>query len=1029
MAAQRKPLSQGTVLTLLLTICFVTATLHAETADRVTQAVDAARTQLLPYHHPAWANPGNSMGLVPANQALDQMTMVLARSPEQEQALRQLLAEQQNPASANYHHWLTPEEMGERFGLSQPDIDSIRGWLQSQGLHVNFISPSRTFIGFNGTAADVGRAFQTSLGYYNVNGVRHLSVSSEPRVPEALGPVIRSVRGLYTLEEQPLHMETATRRVPTNGTANLLPRITSGSDHFLGPADFAVIYDLPSSLTGSGVTIGIVARARTNFADFSNFANVTGANLSNPTEVIPTAFGGADPGPAYTSPPAQNVSTGDQSEATLDVMRAGTVAQGASILLVAATNASGGVGVDAMYLVQTSPVPAQIMNISFGACEANAGPSGVSFWDTLFQQGAAEGISTFVSAGDSGASGCDPAFSTPPAKPAANSPNYICSSSYATCVGGTEFADTSNPSKYWSTSNGDGFLSALSYIPEGAWNEPLNSNNALQVAGGGGGVSSVIATPSWQAGTGVPSARAGRYTPDMAFSASGHDGYFGCFAASGASCVPNGQGQFSFVIFSGTSAAAPDMAGVTALLDQNQGGAVGNVAPSLYQMVVSAPSAFHDVTVATSGVSNCTVTTPSICNNSAPGPTTLTGGQAGYKVGTGFDEATGLGSLDVANFITNFVSSAPAALQFVPVTPCRVADTRNASGAFGGPALAAGSTRSFDIPQSACNIPSSAVAYSLNVTAVPNGPLGYLSMWPAGETQPTVSTLNSDGRVKANAAIVPAGTSGGVSIYVTNATNVVLDIDGYFAPTGTASALAFYPLTPCRVADTRNAAGSLGGPSMAGGATRSFPVQSSNCALPATAKAYSLNVTAVPKGPLGYLSLWPSGQSKPLVSTLNASTGAVTANAAVVPAGASGAVSVYVSNASDVVLDVNGYFAAPETGGLSLYTTTPCRVLDTRTTSGAFSGTLAVLVAASTCAPPSTAKAYVLNATVVPPHSLGFLTLWPHGENQPNVSTLNASDGAITSNMAIVPTNDGDVDAYSSSSNQLILDLSAYFAP
>jgi hypothetical protein len=193
--------------------------------------------------------------------------------------------------------------------------------------------------------------------------------------------------------------------------------------------------------------------------------------------------------------------------------------------------------------------------------------------------------------------------------------------------------------------------------------------------------------------------------------------------------------------------------------------------------------------------------------------------------------------------------------------------------------------------------------------------------------------------------------------------------------------------------------------------------------------AYSLNVTSVPNGPLGYLSLWPSGQSQPLVSTLNAPTGTVTANAAIVPAGSGGAVSVYVSNASDVVLDVNGYFAAPGEGGLSLYTTTPCRVLDTRSSSGVFSGTLEVGVASSACAPSSTARAYVLNATVVPPAPLGYLTLWPHGEIQPNVSTLNASDGAITSNMAIVPTNDGNIDAYSTSANQLILDLSAYFAP
>jgi Chitobiase/beta-hexosaminidase C-terminal domain/Palmitoyl protein thioesterase len=378
-------------------------------------------------------------------------------------------------------------------------------------------------------------------------------------------------------------------------------------------------------------------------------------------------------------------------------------------------------------------------------------------------------------------------------------------------------------------------------------------------------------------------------------------------------------------------------------------------------------------------------------------------------------------------------SFAPGALQFIPVTPCRIVDTRNAAGAFGGPELAATSTRTFDIPQSGCGIPSTAVAYSLNATVVPDGELGYLTVYPAGVAQPNVSTLNSDGRVKANATITPAGTSGGVSVYASNATNFILDIDGYFVPAGSSSSgLEFFPVTPCRIADTRNATGPLGGPSMAATTTRAFPVLSSTCGIPATAKAYSLNITAVPHGGLGYLSAWPTGEAQPLVSTLNASTGSVTANAAIVPAGTSGEVSIYVSNDADVILDINGYFAPPATGGLSLYTATPCRVIDTRNGAGAFSGTLTVPVETSSCAPPSAAKAYVLNATVVPTEAtvgLGYLSLWPAGAAQPLVSTLNASDAAITSNMAIVPTNNGSVDAYASNPTQLILDISSYFAP
>jgi hypothetical protein len=1009
------------VVGVLLTVCFAAVPIHAETADRVTQPVDATKVRALPNHVPAWANANDLMGPVPSDSMLDHLTIVLSRSPQQEQELAALLSEQQNPSSPNYHHWLTPTQMGELFGLSTQDVAAVSAWLQSQGLQVNWVSPSRTFIGFKGTAAEVGKAFQTQVNYYRVDSVQRLSVASPPMVPEALVPVVKAIRGLYTIDEKPLHTAVAARSAS--------PKVSFGSGHYLGPADFATIYDLPTTVTGSGVAIGIVGRSRTDFSDFDNYRKHTGSTFPNPKEIVPTAYGGVDPGPALTAPPAQNVSLDDQLEATLDVLRAGTVAPGAKLLLVVATNDSGGIADDAQYLIQTDPVPVQVMNISFGRCESAAGPSGVSFWDTLFQQAAGQGISVFVSSGDSGASGCDASFTTPPANPSPNSPNYICSSSYSTCVGGTEFNDAGNPSQYWSASNGSGLSSALGYIPEGGWNEPLDSNSNLQAASSGGGVSTVIPTPSWQAGTGVPAARSGRYTPDIAFSASAHDGYFACFAAAGSSCVADKDGNYSFEYFFGTSAAAPDMAGVTALLDQPSKTAQGSLNPRLYQMAAAVPAAFHDVTVATSGVKSCSTKTPSMCNNSIPGATSLTGGQAGFPVTVGYDEVTGLGSLDVSVFLQNFAEASSGALQFVKVTPCRVADTRLAPGPFGGPILNAATSRVFDIPQSACNIPSSAVAYSLNVTVVPDGPLGYLTIWPTGQTQPLVSTLNSDGRVKANAAIAPAGTNGGVSVYVTNQTHVILDIDGYFEPKGTGSALAFYPVTPCRMVDTRNAAGPLGGPSMAAGASRNFPVQSSSCGLPASAQAYSVNVTAVPSGPLGYLTMWPSGQTQPLVSTLNAPTGTVTANAAIVPAGNDGAVSVYVSSASNVVLDVNGYFAPPGAGGLSLYTTTPCRVLDTRQSSGAFKGTLEVAVGASACAPPVSAQAYVFNATVVPPGGLGYLSLWPNGENQPVVSTLNAIDGVITSNMAIVPTHDGNVDAYGTNPTQLILDLSSYFAP
>ncbi|MBI4903887.1 MAG: cupredoxin domain-containing protein [Acidobacteria bacterium] len=256
-----------------------------------------------------------------------------------------------------------------------------------------------------------------------------------------------------------------------------------------------------------------------------------------------------------------------------------------------------------------------------------------------------------------------------------------------------------------------------------------------------------------------------------------------------------------------------------------------------------------------------------------------------------------------------FDAENPAALPFHALAPCRVVDTRNPSGPFGAPALTANAPRTFNISATACGIPPSAQAYSLNATVVPSEPIGFLTLWPSTQPQPTVSTLNSDGRVVANAAIVAAGISAAVNAFSTGATNLVLDANGYFGATGNTPALSYFPLTPCRVADTRNAQGLFGGPSIAAATSRLFPVTQSACGVPANASAFALNVTAVPHGSLQYLTIWPSGQEQPFVSTLNSFQGDIVANAAIVPAAADGSVRVFASDDSDVILDINGYFA------------------------------------------------------------------------------------------------------------------------
>jgi hypothetical protein len=379
-------------------------------------------------------------------------------------------------------------------------------------------------------------------------------------------------------------------------------------------------------------------------------------------------------------------------------------------------------------------------------------------------------------------------------------------------------------------------------------------------------------------------------------------------------------------------------------------------------------------------------------------------------------------------------------LHYVPLPiPCRAIDTRLT----GGP-ITGGTFQNFDPSAGGCSIaqPSDGViAYAINVTVVPHGPLGYVSVWPTGDPQPVVSTLNSyDGRVKANAAIVSGGSGGDISVFASNTADLVLDVSGYF--TDTDASYVYVPVTPCRVVDTRiNPGTPLGAPSIQGGTQRTFSLANSPCNIPANALAdggaLSLNITAIPApGGLNYLTVWgtsPTQPEPPITSTLNAPSNDPVATAAFVSMNepTADSISVFASNTTDVAIDITGYFTTSSIApsGLSLYESTPCRVLDTRLTTGVFSGERTVpFTTGNSCSVPASAKAYVTNATVVPPGTFAFLTLWPDGTPEPLVSTLNAYDGSVTSNLAIVTTNNGSIDAFAYNSTQLILDISGYFA-
>ncbi len=406
--------------------------------------------------------------------------------------------------------------------------------------------------------------------------------------------------------------------------------------------------------------------------------------------------------------------------------------------------------------------------------------------------------------------------------------------------------------------------------------------------------------------------------------------------------------------------------------------------------------------------------------------------------GTQLDASNCLTMYDYASVTANFIFPInTSALSFIPVTPCRAVDTRNAVGPLGGPSIGGGMWRYFAIAGNACSIPANAAALALNAAIVPTSH-GYMTLWPTGQPQPATSSVNSpDGGVHSNGSIVPVGGNGSISVYALDTMDVVLDVSGYFVPASdnNPNALAFYPVTPCRVADTRSANGDLGGPFLSGGSTRTFPIQeaATMCDISAAAQAYSLNLAVVPRtGVFHYLTAWPTGQPQPAVSSLNDPQAVNHSSGAIVPAGTNGSIDVYATNDTDVIIDINGYFAPPSPGGLSLYTLQPCRALDTRNPAGSapFTGTIPVNIEASDCGAPSTAQAYVFNATVVPQAgSHGFLTLWQESAAQPGTANLNDPNGITTGNLAIVPTNNGSINAFFYGTGYLVLDLFGYFAP
>ena len=565
---------------------------------------------------PGHMRPGviaaNDRGRIAAARSLRHVTLTLERSSAQEADLQALLARQQDPSSPDFHKWLTPEQFADRFGLPQSNIDQITSWLRSQNLTVDSVDRGRTAIAFSGNVRNVEQALQVEIHNYEINGEAHFSNTAEPSVPAALGNFVASVRGLDDFRMKPRSIRRPITLQP-NYTS-----VTTGA-HYLAPDDIAKIYDVQllynSGITGKGQKIAVVGQTQINVSDIQQFRTYFNLPQNDPTMLL--VQGSTDPG----------ISNDDLAEADLDVEWSGATARDAEIVYVYAYNVEDALN----YVIDHQIAP--VVSMSYGLCEQLSSSPALESLRKLAETASSYGISWIAASGDSGANDCY-GQSHAPSGLSVDAPASV---PLVTGVGGTTLTEGSG--NYWSRANSGNHASALSYIPESVWNDDVND-------GTGGGASIHFTMPSWQTGFGVPN-DCMRDVPDVAMPASPkHDGYM----------VYTG-GVLS--VYGGTSVGAPVVAGVTGLLNQyvlangyQSASGQGSLNSRLYSLAATAPGAFHDVTVGNNITAACPQSTCA---------------KVGFTAGPGYDQTTGLGTLDVFNLITAWPSTGAVVKQAVSV--------------------------------------------------------------------------------------------------------------------------------------------------------------------------------------------------------------------------------------------------------------------------------------------------------------------------------------------------------------------------
>jgi subtilase family serine protease len=717
--------------------------------------------------HPL-AQPQFDAGRLPADTRLNGISIVFNRTPAQEADLNNLIAAQQNPASPLYHQWLTPDQFAVRFGMSVSDLEKVQGWLQQQGFSIDSISRSRNVIRFSGTARQVEAAFATEMHSYNVNGARHFAPSTLLSVPAAIAPAVLAIRNLNDFRPK---AQVVFRKNTLPG-----PKFTSGvsGDVFFAPGDITTVYNIKpvysAGYTGAGQKIALVGQSAVELSDIENFQSAAGLTAKDPTVVLMPGTG------------TSTFSSGDEAESDLDLEWSGAIATGADIYFVyTGSNPNYGAFDAIQYAVDENIAP--IISSSYGECEAFLDGSTL---ESTFQQATSQGQTVMAASGDDGSTDCYIGSTTTNPSQAvqqALAVDYPASSPYVTGMGGTEISSANSAyltsgSAYWEASSGaDVISSALQYIPEVAWNDDLNdcgSDNCLSSSGGG--ASTLFTKPSWQTGVpGIPS-DGKRDVPDLALYASpGVPGYLYC--SSDTSAWTSGQeascnsgfrdsATEDLTVAGGTSFAAPIFSGIVALINQKAGYTSGQglINPTLYKLAASGTtyaSAFHDIT---SGNNDCSAGSPDC------------GSSAGFSAGTGYDQVTGLGSVDAFNLVTAWPASTGVTL---------IGTTTTISAANSAPAIKASDTFTVTVTSNTGNtVPTGTISLTIDggtpitgIDLTSNGTATYTTSFTTSGTHQLIAAYSGDSTHAASTGVVSVNvptTSSGSGSFSLSSTNVTV---------------------------------------------------------------------------------------------------------------------------------------------------------------------------------------------------------------------------------------------------------------